>query len=315
MTSNRYFFIVLLFLYTLLFIKGYANTTKEFSDVIVPEFPLQVKFANELVDLDRLDMYERFDRELTTLCYMHSSTSLAIKRANRYFPILEPILKEEKVPTDFLYLAVIESTLNPKAVSPAKAVGIWQIMPRTGREYGLEVNNDIDERYHIEKSTRAACKYLKDAYEQYGSWTTVAASYNAGMGRISTELEKQLADRSFDLWLNEETSRYVFRILAMKEIFSSPAKYGYKLKAKQLYQPIRYSEIKVDTTINNLAVFAQSKGVSYAQLKEANPWLRSRFLPDKSRKVYYIKIPMKDDLYYTKRKFTTYKKEWVIDKK
>ena len=212
-------------------------------------------------------------------------------------------------------MAVIESTLNPRAVSPAKAVGIWQIIPRTGREYGLEVNNDIDERYHIEKSTRAACKYLKDAYEKYGSWTTVAASYNAGMGRISTELEKQLADRSFDLWLNEETSRYVFRILAMKEIFSSPAKYGYKLKAKQLYQPIRYSEIKVDTTINNLAVFAQSKGVSYAQLKEANPWLRSRFLPDKSRKVYYIKIPMKDDLYYTKRKFTTYKKEWVIDKK
>ena len=156
---------------------------------------------------------------------------------------------------------------------------------------------------------------MKDAYEKYGSWTTVAASYNAGMGRISTELEKQLADRSFDLWLNEETSRYVFRILAMKEIFSSPAKYGYKLKAKQLYQPIRYSEIKVDTTINNLTVFAQSKGVSYAQLKEANPWLRSRFLPDKSRKVYYIKIPMKDDLYYTKRKFTTYKKEWVIDKK
>lgn len=256
MTPKRYFFIVLLFLYIPLFIKGYANTTNEFSDVIVPEFPLQVKFANELVDLDRLDMYERFDRELTTLCYMHSSTSLAIKRANRYFPILEPILKEEKVPTDFLYLAVIESTLNPRAVSPAKAVGIWQIMPRTGREYGLEVNNDIDERYHIEKSTRAACKYLKDAYEKYGSWTTVAASYNAGMGRISTELEKQLADRSFDLWLNEETSRYVFRILAMKEIFSSPAKYGYKLKTKQLYQPIRYSEIKIDTTINNLAVFA-----------------------------------------------------------
>ena len=199
MTPKRYFFIVLLFLYIPLFIKGYANTTNEFSDVIVPEFPLQVKFANELVDLDRLDMYERFDRELTTLCYMHSSTSLAIKRANRYFPILEPILKEEKVPTDFLYLAVIESTLNPRAVSPAKAVGIWQIMPRTGREYGLEVNNDIDERYHIEKSTRAACKYLKDAYEKYGSWTTVAASYNAGMGRISTELEKQLAERSFDL--------------------------------------------------------------------------------------------------------------------
>ncbi len=166
MTSNRYFLLYCYFCIHCCSLKGMQIRQKEFSDVIVPEFPLQVKFANELVDLDRLDMYERFDRELTTLCYMHSSTSLAIKRANRYFPILEPILKEEKVPTDFLYLAVIESTLNPRAVSPAKAVGIWQIMPRTGREYGLEVNNDIDERYHIEKSTRAACKYLKDAYEK-----------------------------------------------------------------------------------------------------------------------------------------------------
>ena len=194
-------------------------------------------------------------------------------------------------------------------------MGIWQIMPRTGREYGLEVNDDIDERCHVEKSTRAACRYLKEAYAKYGSWTTVAASYNAGMGRISSELKKQLADHSFDLWLNEETSRYVFRILAMKEIFSSPAKYGYKLKTRQLYQPIRYTEIRVDTTIENLALFAQEHGVSYAQLKEANPWLRARTMPDKSRRVYYIKIPQKEDLYYTKRKFTAYRKEWVIDKK
>lgn len=292
-----------------------ATAQKEFSDVVIPEFPLQMQFAGETVDLDRLDMYERFDRELTTLCYMHSSTSLAIKRANRYFPIMAPILKEEGIPSDFLYLAVIESTLNPRAVSPAKAMGIWQIMPRTGREYGLEVNDDIDERCHVEKSTRAACRYLKEAYAKYGSWTTVAASYNAGMGRISSELEKQLADHSFDLWLNEETSRYVFRILAMKEIFSSPSKYGYKLKTRQLYQPVRYTEVKVDTTINNLALFAQSQGISYAQLKEANPWLRARTMPDKSRKVYYIKIPQKEDLFYTKRKFTAYRKEWVVDKK
>lgn len=292
-----------------------SNTYSEFSDIIIPEFPLQIKFANELVNLDRLDLYERFDRELTTLCYMHSSTSLALKRANRYFPILEPILKEEGIPVDFLYMAVIESTLNPRAVSPAKAVGLWQIMARTGREYGLEVNDDIDERYHVEKATRAACRYLKDAYKKYGNWATVAASYNAGMGRISTELEKQIADHTFDLWLNEETSRYVFRILAMKEIFSSPTKYGYKLKTKQLYQPIEYTLIKVDTTITDLAQFAQSQGISYAQLKEANPWLRSRTMPDKSRKVYYIKIPRKNDLYYTKRKFTAYRKEWVIDKK
>ena len=292
-----------------------VTAQKEFSDVVIPEFPLQMQFAGETVDLDRLDMYERFDRELTTLCYMHSSTSLAIKRANRYFPIMAPILKEEGIPSDFLYLAVIESTLNPRAVSPAKAMGIWQIMPRTGREYGLEVNDDIDERCHVEKSTRAACRYLKEAYAKYGSWTTVAASYNAGMGRISSELEKQLADHSFDLWLNEETSRYVFRILAMKEIFSSPSKYGYKLKTRQLYQPVRYTEVRVDTTINNLALFAQSQGISYAQLKEANPWLRARTMPDKSRKVYYIKIPQKEDLFYTKRKFTAYRKEWVIDKK
>lgn len=314
MKLDKYLIVVLSVLLPL-FVQGEEMAQKEFSNVVIPEFPLKMQFAGETVDLDRLDMYERFDRELTTLCYMHSSTSLAIKRANRYFPIMAPILEKEGIPSDFLYLAVIESTLNPRALSPAKALGIWQIMPRTGRKYGLEVNNDIDERCHVEKSTRAACRYLKDAYAKYGSWTTVAASYNAGMGRISSELEKQLVDHSFDLWLNEETSRYVFRILAMKEIFSSPAKYGYKLKTRQLYQPIRYTEIRVDTTINNLALFAQSQGISYAQLKEANPWLRTRTMPDKSRKVYYIKIPKKDDLYYTKRKFTAYRKEWVIDKK
>ncbi len=315
MNYNTYFIVLFLSLFCTSFsVKGQTDEAQEFSDVIIPELPSQYKFANETINLDRVDMYERLDRELTTLCYMHSSTSLALKRANRYFPILEPILKEEGVPTDFLYLAVIESTLNPRAVSPAKAAGIWQIMPRTGREYGLEVNDDVDERYNIEKATRAACKYLKESYAKYGSWSTVAASYNAGMGRISTELEKQMANRSFDLWLNDETSRYVFRILAMKMIFSSPAKFGYQLKSKQLYHPIRYTEVKVDTTIDNLAQWAKNHGISYAQLKEANPWLRSRFLPDKSRKLYRIKIPQKDDLYYTKRKFTIYRKEWVIDK-
>ena len=316
MGLNR-FCMTVIFTFSLLSLAcGQQNVTvNELSDVMIPEFPLQTKFANESINLDRLDLYERFDRELTTLCYMHSSTSLAIKRANRYFPILEPILKEEGIPADFLYLAVIESTLHPGALSPAKAAGIWQIMARTGKEYGLEVNDDIDERYHIEKATRAACRYLKDAYKKYGNWATVVASYNAGMGRISAELDKQLADHTFDLWLNEETSRYVFRILAMKEIFSNPSKYGYKIKSKQLYQPIEYSQVKVDTTITDLAQFAQSQGITYAQLKEANPWLRTRTMPDKSRKVYYIKIPHKNDLYYTKRKFITYRKEWVIDKK
>ncbi len=297
-------------------VKGESRKAGEppvFSAVIIPETPRQVTFAGEKIELDRLDMYERFDRELTTTCYSHSVTSLALKRANRYFPVIEPILKEEGIPTDFLYLAVIESFLNPRVVSPAKAAGIWQIMPKTGREYGLEVNDDVDERFHVEKSTRAACRYLKEAYEKYGNWMTVAASYNAGMGRISTEIEKQMAHRAFDLWLNEETSRYMFRILAMKELFSSPQKYGYFVQSHQLYQPIGYTEVQVDTTITDLARFAQERNISYAQLKEANLWLRNRFLPNKSGRVYRIKIPRKADLYVSKRPLAVYRKEWVID--
>ncbi len=316
---NLYSYITILFLTgiaSLFVVKGEnreAGVASEFSKVIIPEIRRQVTFAGEEIKLDRLDMYERFDRELTTACYSHSVTSLALKRANRYFPIIEPILKEEGIPTDFLYLAVIESTLNPRVVSPAKAAGIWQIMPKTGREYGLEVNDDIDERFHVEKSTRAACRYLKEAYEKYGNWMTVAASYNAGMGRISTEIEKQMANHAFDLWLNEETSRYMFRVLAMKEIFSSPQKYGYLIKSHQLYQPIGYTEVKVDSTITDLARFAQEHHITYAQLKEANSWLRNRFLPNKSGRVYRIKIPRKEDLYLSKRPITVYRKEWVID--
>ena len=280
-----------------------------------PDVPMAVVIAGEQVLLDRIDMYERLDREMTQIIYGHSNLFLSIKRANRYFPVIVSILKANGVPEDFAYLAVVESYLSPTARSYAGAVGMWQFMKGTAKQYGLIVNDEVDERYDPVKSTEAACKYLKDAYAKYKHWPTVAASYNAGMGRISSELKKQLADHSFDLWLNEETSRYVFRILAMKEIFSSPAKYGYKLKTRQLYQPIRYTEIRVDTTIENLALFAQEHGVSYAQLKEANPWLRARTMPDKSRRVYYIKIPQKEDLYYTKRKFTAYRKEWVIDKK
>ncbi len=314
-----YQYITLLFLIGIAFLFGVKGENREemptsvFSTVVIPETPRQVTFAGEKIDLDRLDMYERFDRELTTICYSHSTTSLALKRANRYFPVIEPILKEEGIPTDFLYLAVIESFLNPMVVSPAKAAGIWQIMPKTGREYGLEVNDDIDERFHVEKATRAACRYLKEAYQKYGNWATVAASYNAGMGRISSEIEKQMVNRAFDLWLVEETSRYVFRILAMKELFSSPQKYGYRIKSRQLYQPVRYTEVKVDSTIDDLTQFAKKHKISYAQLKEANPWLRTRSLPDKSRRVYMVKIPRQEDLYLSKRKVTVYRKEWVVD--
>lgn len=186
-------------------------------------------------------------------------------------------------------------------------------MPKTARQYGLEVNESIDERYNVEKATVAACKYLKNAYAKYGSWLNAAASYNAGMGRITTEIAKQGEERALDLFLNEETSRYIFRILALKQVFAAPAEYGFVLKANQLYQPIKTRSVEVDTTIENLAEWAQQQGTTYLQLKEFNPWLRARSMPDKSRKKYVIQIPIEQDMYYTPaRKYKAYRKEWVV---
>lgn len=279
----------------------------------IPEFPLSADLAGESVDLSRFDMYERYDRELTSFCYTHSTTLLMIKRANRIFPEVEPILKEQGIPADFIYLASIESMLNPRAVSPAGAVGLWQLMPATAREFGLEVNSFVDERYNIEKSTRAACRYLKQAYAKYGNWVTVAASYNAGMGRISSELGKQQVSNAFDLWLNEETSRYVFRILAFKNILSNPYKFGFVFNGNQLYKPIKSRAVDVDHTISDLVAFASEHGISYAVLKEFNPWLRAESLPNKTGKKYTLKIPMKDDLYYDHSPRAPYRREWTVN--
>lgn len=279
----------------------------------LPDVPQQMTFAGEKIDLTRYDMYERFEREMTTACYMHGTTMLMIKRANRYMPIIMPILEREKIPADFIYLAAIESSFNPLAVSPAKAAGIWQFMPATAREYGLEVNSDIDERFNIEKATVAACKYLRNAYNRYGSWVDAAAAYNAGLQRISGEREKQGVESALDMYLVEETSRYIFRILAMKEMFTNPAKYGFRIKENQLYQPIEVHKIAVDTTINDLASWAKRQGATYKELKDFNPWLRTRKMPDKSRKKYIITLPKKEDMYYTKsRKYKTYNKNWVV---
>ena len=280
---------------------------------VIPEVPLEISFCGEKIDLSRFDMYERFDRELTSFTYTHSSTLLLFKRANRYFPLIEPILIANNIPVDFKYLCAIESMLDPKAVSPAKAAGLWQLMPATGRQYGLEVNNSIDERYHIEKSTEAACKYLRDAYEKFGSWTTVAASYNAGMARITNELSAQNEDKAFDLWLVEETSRYVFRMMALKQIMSHPYKYGFVIKSNQLYKPVETFDVEVDTTINDLASFAGKNGITYAQLKEFNCWMRDRSLPNKSGKRYTIKIPKKEDMHYPPQKRQVYQANWVVD--
>ena len=280
----------------------------------IPVFPNKVEFAGEIIDLDRYDMRERYDRELTGFSYTHNLTSSVVKRANRLFPIIEPILKEEGIPDDFKYLAVIESSLNERAVSPVKASGLWQIMETTGKELGLEISPGVDERYNIEKATRAAAKYLKRAYDKYGNWMTAAASYNAGMGRISNELDKQGGEDVFDLSLVEETSRYPFRMMAMKEVMSNPYKYGFVIKSDQLHKQIRTKDVKVNYQIDDLNKFAQSYGLTYAQLKDFNPWLRDRKLPNKSGKEYIIKIPNKEDLYYTKNdNIKVHNKAWVVD--
>lgn len=280
---------------------------------IVPDFQPKFNIAGESVDLRRFDMYERFDRELTSFCYTHNLTLLIIKRANRYFPIIEPILEDEGVPTDFIYLAAIESSLNPRAVSPANASGFWQMLSSTGKEYGLEVNANVDERFNIEKSTRAACKYLKKAYQKYGSWMAVAASYNAGQSRISTELVKQQADDVFDLWLTEETLRYPFRMMALKEIMSNPYKYGFVLKSNQLYKPIKTKSVTINEEIEDLAAYAKSQNITYSQLKEFNSWLRDRYLQNKTNRTYILQIPIEKEMYYDGKSVEVYDKNWVVE--
>ena len=277
--------------------------------VTSPTVPAQVTFDGETIDLRR----ERMDREILAFTYMHSTTMLLIKRANRYFPIIEPILKANGIPNDFKYLMVIESNLNSIARSPAGAAGLWQFMPTTGREFGLEVNENVDERYHIEKATVAACKYFKQAYAKYGDWIAVSAAYNAGQARISSQLEKQLANHAMDLWLVEETSRYMFRLLAAKEIFSNPQRYGFLLKREHLYPPIPYKEVTVSTPINDLSEYAKKQGITYAQLRDANPWLRETSLKNRSGKSYVLHIPTQEGMHYDPKKTVAYNKHWVID--
>ena len=279
-----------------------------------PEVPVSVTFAGKKIDCDRIDMYERLDRELTSFVYGHTNTLITMKRANRYYPVIMPILKRNGVPDDVFYLSAIESYFNIRAYSPAKAAGLWQFIPSTAKQYGLEVNDEIDERYNVEKSTEAACRYLKNGYAKYGDWATVMASYNAGMNRISKELEHQMADSSFDLYLNEETSRYVFRILAMKVVMEHPFKYGFHLTAEQLYQPIECKEVEVSGPVDDWSKWAKSYGITYAQLREVNPWIRAKSLTNKLKKTYKVKIPYSDELYRSKRKFKAYNQQWVSKK-
>lgn len=252
--------------------------------------PEDLEFAGEELPLSEPDIYERMDRELLVNTYWQSNGFLMFKRAEKYFPIMEPILKKNGVPDDFKYLALIESGLS-NVVSPAGATGFWQIMKTTGKEYGLEVNENVDERYHVEKSTEIACKYLLDSKKKLGSWTLAAAAYNAGMSGISRRLDDQQVNGYYDLLLGEETGRYVFRIVAVKEILNNPLKYGFNFREKDLYGLVPTYKVKVDTSVTDFAKFAKEFGINYKILKLHNPWLREAHLNNKSGKEYQIEIP------------------------
>lgn len=269
------------------FVNYGENSTQK---VYALHLPDTLRFAGESFDITSPDLRERLDRELLVNTYWQSNMMLLLKRSNKFFPIIERVLKEEGIPIDFKYLAVIESGLE-NVISPAGAKGFWQIMSTTGRDFGMEINSNVDERYHLEFSTKVAAKYLKRAKEKFGSWALAAAAYNRGINGIQRNLTTQKASNYFDLFLGQETSRYLFRIFAVKEIIENPIKYGYVFEQKDLYQHIPVRLHGIDTPINNLASFAKKMGVNYKLLKIHNPWLIQNHLNNKSRKYYEIAIP------------------------
>jgi hypothetical protein len=255
--------------------------------------PENVTFAGEAMPLENFDTRESLDRELNATAYRHGSTLLTIKRAGRYFPEIEKILKEYGIPDDFKYLACAESDLS-NVISPAGATGFWQIMDGTGKESGMIINKEIDERYDLEKSTRFACKYLLKAYEKYGSWTMAAASYNNGFSGLSEQVDIQKETNYYDLLLNEETARYIFRIVSLKLVISEPSRYGFNIGPDEMYKPVPYYEVKVDTTVTSFEQFARHFDTNYKILKFLNPWLRKPFLTNSEKRGYTIRIPEKD---------------------
>ena len=257
---------------------------------IFPKVPDQIEFAGEIIPLEDLDIYERFDRELVVNNFWHSNTIFYFKRANRWFPLMREILIEEGIPEDFLYLAVIESGLT-QARSPSNALGFWQFLKGTAIDYGLKVDHQIDERMHVAKSTRAACKYLKNAYKQFGSWTLAAAAYNRGKAGINNALEAQQVDNLFDLMLNEETARYVFRIVAVKLIMESPESYGFLFTNDDLYQPYDLKTIQLTEGVYDLVSWSIENGINYKILKILNPWIISKTLTIRSGDMVEVYLP------------------------
>ncbi|SCX96289.1 Transglycosylase SLT domain-containing protein [Nonlabens sp. Hel1_33_55] len=273
------------------------ESTQDTEPTLVPGYtihslpmPENLTFAGEAVPLDDPDIQERFDNELLSNVYFQSNAVKLIKKSKKYFPIIEPILKENGIPDDFKYLAVAESALT-NAVSPAGARGFWQLMPATARELGMEVNDNVDERYDMVKSTVAATQYLKDSKKNFGTWTLAAAAYNAGNAGVNREQNRQESEEYYDLLLNQETARYVFRILALKEILEKPTAYGFDVDSAHLYTNVPVKKLKVDYEIDDLVAFAKANNISYKVLKIHNPWLRETKLNNKSGKTYYISIP------------------------
>ena len=254
------------------------------------EFTEDVLFAGERVPLEMFNIRERYEREILSVCYFHSNTMLLVKRSARWFPVIEPILKKYGIPDDFKYLCVAESTLT-NAISPAGAVGFWQFMEATGKEYGLEINNEVDMRYNVELETEAACRYFLKSYDIYHNWTLVAASFNSGTNRLSKFLKEQKVHSYYDLLLSDETERYIFRILAFKTILSDPEKYGIYVSKSLEYQPFTYNIVVVDKSVHSWADFALKHGITYKLLKIFNPWLRSKSLKITDGESYEIKIP------------------------
>ena len=302
----------LLIFFTTIFWALCLSAQGQTAQQLPPSVPDYMMFAGQKITFDRADLRERMDRELVAFTYSHNMSTLMIKRANRLFPQIEPILERMGVPDDLKYLMVIESNLDPQSVSSAGAAGLWQFTQATGRAYGLEVNTNIDERYNTVKATEAACRFLMEAYSKYGNWMTVAASYNGGQQGMDRRIEAQHTKNGLDMWLVDETSRYMFRILAAKMMFEDPSKFGFTFKREDLYPYIPIKEqIKITDPVDDLVKFAEDHKITYADLKRANLWLRETKLNNKSHRTYYIDIPDVKAQHYNPSKTKVHNPAWV----